>query len=420
LGLEQKSTSQVMSTESLVSTIKKGFWGYLGQALALLSLFMPALAGHEDLLPNLVFVSGISAILIPTTTLAAQVRLPLVASDEVRRNAGRVITTISITVVGLASFGVWSMQISAEVSELSFSLAIMHLGHSAYIFLNALLVRLNLGSEIALMRFFYSLSTVTLSIVVTFLIPTTLGFCLATGLGFLSGALVTIFRIRIMKLPFALPVGPNTHPKSEKVRKLIAVIIVQTGSSVTHQAFAIVTPFLGPYSVPWSVALRIANGLETLGGVIVGPLIDAEFVAHVARQELQKLRNVVQKAATLGTTLGMLGSLIVGILMATGEFGFERIWMQNPVLSVIAIACFVFGHVAIAPSGRIIYFLERHKLKVSLEASRFLFILLALATDNFEMRLVFLATGSMISGLATQIWLHYYKPSLGREVRHLS
>ena len=382
--------------------------GVIGQALALVTSFIPVFSGHLEILPNLVTISAVSAILIPTTTLAAQVRLPILPSSSMLKNSRSVAISIGSSVSLMLVSGISLISWASEISTILFSMAATHTGHSTYIFMNAFLVRSGLIREIAILRFTYSFATLLFSIIAALVLPSTLGFSLAIGSGFLVAVVCTLTRVRRMTIVLVATKADSREESGNSVGSLLTVIGIQTMASIIHQAFALVTPLLGSFAIAWSLVLRIANGLETFGGVILGPIFDAEFISHRTSRDLERLIQVVRKAISLGAILGLIAAVSVPILDFFGLLALVQHGSDSRLLVIVAMSLFAFGHVAVAPIGRILYFLNRNRLKFWVECVRAIFVTSAIFAVADEAKLVFLSIGSITAASLTLLWISVY------------
>jgi hypothetical protein len=382
--------------------------GVIGQALAFVTLFIPAFTGHLEILPNLVIISAVSAILIPTTTLAAQVRLPILPSRSMLKNSRNVVISIGSTVSLLLVSAICLISWSMEISTILFSMAVTHLGHSAYIFMNALLVRSGLIREIAILRFSYSFVTLLFTLIATLVLPSTLGFSLAIGSGFLVGMVFTLIRVRRTMRRLIVTNADCRDESANSIGSLLQVIVIQTMASIIHQAFALVTPLLGNFAIAWSLVLRFVNGLETFGGVILGPILDAEFISHRTSGDLERVVQIIRKTISLGTILGLVAAVSVPIFDFLRLLALVQHSSDSRLLVMLTMSLFAFGHVAVAPIGRIVYFLNGNKLKFWSECVRAIFVISAVFAGVAEAKLVFLSIGSIAAASLTLLWVSVY------------
>ncbi len=284
------------------SDLSDGKWAYFGQFLALASLLLPVALGKGSWLVPLAFSAALSTTLIPSITLAGRVVLQKAPILQLRR-----LVRISIILI-LSSFVIPTLAsglvFAEDLKMYLLCFGVINLGPPTYNLLLGLLISVGDARLLSKLRFQTNFLVFAGTVISLLLNLGPYGLAASIGLGFGIPSIVGISRVLFKNFG-------NLHISSEQssyVSKNLVLrnIGVSTFSSIIHQFFALLIPFMGEYSIIWAVTCRLASGFETLGGVILGPIIESQTLRAIRGRSYKAFLASRQKRTVISWCLGVI------------------------------------------------------------------------------------------------------------------
>lgn len=374
--------------------------GVLAQTLTFANLFIPILLGAQEQLVALVQSTAIAAILVQTVTHAAPGRLPSI-EDEIVAKRLRTAALISSALASacLAIVGITFTLIGSGAVSIWLGGAVVLAAQALYTIYVAELTRQFDYRGILVARLAYAILLVVLTTITCLLHAP--GFWLAVGaaISFVAGGLAALISARARLRSFASAPGrlrPREYFGEVRVAGPLAFAYLLGGFS--GQAGALALAGLGTFQPAWAVAVRIMNGMQTIGGQFLAPRADID-IAKTSRAE-----GGLSVSAALRKALLMCVVLAVGTLgLSAAALVYSGVYLRDfadDAELVVALVGYAALTTGITVIGRTLGLIGSHRVRLVWEIARAISFGLVLVFARNESLLILLGIVGALSSVS--------------------
>lgn len=302
----------------------------LGQFLALVTIVIPLVAGDTSVLPKLVLIASSATLLVPFISLSSANTIPTLSGDRASQKIKSSAVVIAVSLlVGLGVFWL-GLLIASELFQISGLILLAASSQATYVNASAIFVRLGFSKEISASRFLNNLVTLALTIWAALSGGEWSFYAFAAFVGFLAPLVLVAMR-RHLRSRIARGIREQFSSEKiswrflEEIRLSAKPTVISFLTTLWSQVPYVITPFLGDLTGAWAIATRFSAGLETLGGQIVGLLLDVRRSAAVRQRDLKEKRYLRNFSYFVGGIVGACGGLVVSSVALVGSHRYSPV-----------------------------------------------------------------------------------------------
>lgn len=393
-----------------------GLIGIASQLIAIVGGFLPLFLGSESAFVYVLIVSSVSAACVGFATLAVAFRLPVaVRAQDFGRHSGRPspdsfesIVSSSISFMLCLSIALMVAGSALLLSGVEFGVyfagsGVVLLGQGSFLIVQSVAVSLDSYPVAMRARLVYSVLVLSLTALAC-LSDDSLVYAVAVGLSYLVAAISGGWMLRdneCMKIT-RMWSGFVTMWRCFLFDRYL--ILSQLLSAVAMQSGGLSAGLVGNSAAAWAVANRVSGGLQTTGGQVLSPWIDARVSRGIREARADTVR--------FGLRVGVVGGVLLGAATVAGTW-LIAYFSDVPGLSGssaywFAVVFFCSFQVATVPIERSLTFLGGKSFRVLWSAARCAVVVPLLVFVRGDVLLAALAVVGGVSATAYFAGLLYY------------
>jgi colanic acid/amylovoran biosynthesis protein len=397
-----KITSAINKSRRLTEELTSGLDGskpaLFGQALAFLTLLLPIFAGKSSWLAPLAFGSSIATVLVPFITLSARTIYQIAPSKQVKSNLKRSLILVFISVFAPFIFCA-AYLVPYDVAVWILCIASINLGIPLYNMVFGLAIRSGAIRSLSNLRLVANILVFVFTVFSLLADSGPISLALAIGFGFGLPSSFVLF-----KLLKQMSSWSESSEQDELTQgKIFRNIAVSTLSSGVHQSYALVLPALGPYSASWALVCRIVSGFETIGGVVMGPFLEARTLQAIKQPNLALFKAAQRLRRAFSVVLGLTSAAFTLTILWLDSL-FEQTYVPDWRTFLTAASLYAFCLAYLAVSGPLLYVL-RHELRQlhsdAIKSLPLLLLLFSPAAENLLLTISFSITAATLVLVST-------------------
>lgn len=376
--------------------------GFAAQGMTLGAALFPIVIGRDDVLVYMLTVTAPVTIVVHAVILGAQTRLPM-AELFLRRSR----LASSLSGILLASAAVSVVFLCVAISSTDVGVIKVVLGfflllpcQALYLLLLAFATAELEYSKLMWARLVYGAFSFLGTIIMGLVEAPPLAFLAVAALGYVLGVVpVTWKRVSATSLREIAVLSFGFHGFVNELIAARYVIAASLVSGLGSQIGALATPLVPSHLLgSWAAAVRVASGLQTVGGQILGPKLDIGIIAGIRNPGSGLIQRTWARGLGIGASLGVLCVLACGVAVAWLERSFVDSWMALAVAVIGYSATSVF----LAPIDRALTLLggQRERLLWDLaRAATGIAVVLFVPASLLLLGLAGLGCGSLVTYL---------------------
>lgn len=283
------------------------------------SSMWPIVSGAVSVLPEVVRAQAVATVLCYPATLSGQVILGDVVGSRQFRQALRIsVASLCVWVGGfLLAAGVCSYWGSSRLGLNLLLFALSLAGSGVYAIALGVFTRLDNVSGVSVLRLSYGVVGFVLTVIVCAIHASAFGLVVASSAGYGVGIAVAVSK--------SGDLGAAVRGLGESNEEWLfryslsrggAVAVGQLASTFASQMPAFVAPGLGALSGPWSAAIRIGSGFNTVGASVLAPSLNVRWLRAIHGSDWPGLRRVYREGLGAGVVLGAAsGAAALGLFL---------------------------------------------------------------------------------------------------------
>ncbi len=314
----------------------------VAQAVNLLVIAVPIVAGRSDQVTVFVFVSAIAGVAAHTFTLNFFSVFPGLRDRRERVAIAR-FAVIAVVTVGVLLVVLGALSPLIEVSpNLGYSLGALFVAQSLYVLATTVLIAQSHMRQFARVRIIYAFVNLATTLIAVAVEGFVYGLAYATALSFgVAGAVAGYGQLREWVIALA-----SSRGGVSAFRRFWRAALAACVGGVAGQAPSMFVPLLGEFAAVWATSIRVVSGFSTVAQFVAGPAFDARFGQAVRERHVAAQRVIQVRALALGGVLGLLAA--VGSVVAIRVAGVGESDQVAALFSSLAVAVYAIG--AIIPA----------------------------------------------------------------------
>ncbi|WP_143556610.1 hypothetical protein [Flavimobilis soli] len=270
-------------------------------------------------------------------------------------------------------------------------------GQAAFVISLAWYTRKGAYGEAMNARLLYGCSAFLFTLFVTVLDAPPSMYLVANGAAYLAALLFIGRRHGRMVVTLVLDAWPLLAIGLSGLWNARRLVVGLTFGTLASQAGGMIAPALGWMAGPWSAAMRIVSGFQTLGWQTIGTKLDIWVARAVRDKDAIRVGRSIRNSTVVGLAISVVGAL-VALAFAFFALETDRSIRELTILAT-AVALFALGNIALATVGRVLAFLGRDRARFVWEAARLLATLAVVLLGGPSFTLLGLAIVVMLSYL---------------------
>lgn len=340
--------------------------GLLAQVLSMTSSFLPILFSRNEVLVYVIVVSAATSVLLQSTLLGAQVRVPLERSYVRSREIlvyGLLATLLIATLLGSAGAIFWQVS-QDEIAIALIGIALLLICQGAYLGAIALAVRDSAIPVLMTIRLIAASLTFVCTLLCVLLGLGAWAFIVSAAAGYVISGATGLIHLNSSRITATVSARLSMRRLGSSVRVAFPVMTTYTLSALSTQTASLVTAGLGPLAVAWATAVRVSSGFQTIGGQLLAPQFEAEIASQVRGG--RSSRTATRNTFVAGSVL--TGLFFAGVVAALAWTDLEHV-LLSPGFVVAGIGL-LGGSVFLAPSDRILVLLGKARRRLLWDSLR--------------------------------------------------